>query len=382
LGRAGANPTEDVHRLLDLLGDPFTGLGRGDLIVIKPNMFQLAPGFQSQPAIVAAVAERAAATGARVVVAERTRQLYQLLEGTAVHKYAEVVSLDDVPLRITQIGGATSLRLPLAIPDILLDCDFFVGVPQVRTHASVVFSSAMKNLVGLLPGYTTRVVHMAGVDESTVDLNLLRPQHLVVCDATTVIEGNYPMAGQTRDVGLLLAGTNAVSTDAVTARAAGIDPTEVAYLVDAAQRGMGPIGGDEIDLYGEPLDEVGFTIARAPVRIQAPRQGIYVYAETACVACQRYIAGALTALREELLAWPGEMTILAGAFEQVPPMRGSIVLVGNSLYEQRDLGVYIEGCPPRAIQLAGFRHAMGQPVSDDQRSQFRVPAPAAGPVHV
>jgi uncharacterized protein (DUF362 family) len=367
---------EDVHRVLELLDDPLRSLGKGDLVVIKPNMFQLRPGFASHPDIVAAVAEAAAATGARVVVAERTGHLHRLLDGHHVHRFAEVRSLDDEPLRVTQIPAATSLRIPVAVPQLIVDCDLFVGVPQLRTHASVIFSNAMKNLVGLLPGYTTRIVHMAGVDESTVDLNLLRPQHLVVCDATTVIEGNYPMAGQARTTGVLAAATNATSADAVLATLAGIAPTEVAYLVDAARRGLGPINLDAIEIRGEPLTELSFPIVRAPVSLTPPRDGIYVHAERACPACRRYLAGALAALRPELLAWPGEMTILSGPQAEPPPLRGVVVLVGNCLYEQRDVGIYIEGCPPRAIQLAAFRYAMGRPVTEQERTQFRVPAEA------
>lgn len=342
--------------------------------MVKPNMFQLAPGFYSHPAIVAAVAERAAATGARVVVAERTRALHTVLADSTVDRYAEVRSLDDLPLRLVQIDGAASLRVPLAVPEIVLDCDYFVGVPQVRTHASVIFSNAMKNLVGLLPGFTTRLVHLTGVAESTVDLNLLRPQHLVVCDATVVIEGNYPMAGEPRQVGVLATGTNAVALDAVMASLCGIAPEEVGYLVDAASRGLGPIDVTEVELRGTPLPELAFDIKRAPERIVAPRPGIHVYADTACQACQRYIAGALRALAVELAQWPGELTVLAGPMTAVPPLRGTVVLVGNSQYERRDLGVYLEGCPPRAIQLAGFRHAMGQPVPPELASQFRTPA--------
>jgi uncharacterized protein (DUF362 family) len=363
----------DVHRLLALLGEPLAGLGRRDLVVVKPNMFQLRPGFCSHPDIVAAVAEAAASTGARVVVAERTRNLHRILDGHPVHRFAEVRSLDDEPLRVTGIPGATSLRVPLAIPEILLDCDFFIGVPQLRTHASVVYSNAMKNLVGLLPGFTTRIVHMAGVDESTVDLNLLRPQHLVVCDATTVIEGNYPMAGRPRDVGLLAAATNAVAADAVLATAAGIAPTEVAYLVDAARRGLGPISLDAIELRGDPLSELTFPIERAPSSPVSPREGIHVHVDRACAACRRYVAGALATLRDELLSWRGEMTILAGPQVEPPPAIGVVLLVGNCLYEQREDGIYIEGCPPRAIQLAAFRYAMGKPVNEAERTQFRLP---------
>jgi hypothetical protein len=308
------------------------------------------------------------------VVAERTRAIYTLLGNHEVSKYARILSFDDCPLRVTDLPGATSLRVPLAIPDIVLDCDYFIGLPQLRTHASVIYSNAMKNLVGLLPGYTTRVVHMAGVDESTVDLNLLRPQHLLISDAIVAIEGNYPMKGRTRAVGLLAAGTNAVAVDAVMGLVAGFDPTETVYLVDAHRRGMGPISPDDIDVRGESIADVAFVLDKAPTVIEAPRPGIFVHADNACDACQRYIAGAMRALADELRAWPGEMTVVSGPQVNPPPLRGVVVLVGNCLYEQRDLGIYIEGCPPRAIQLAAFRYAMGHEVTAHERTQFRVPA--------
>jgi hypothetical protein len=263
------------------------------------------------------------------------------------------------------------------VAEIVLDCDYFIGMPQLRTHASVVYSNAMKNLVGLLPGYTTRVVHMAGVDESTVDLNLLRPQDLVVSDLTVAIAGNYPMKGQPQHVGLAAASTNAIALDAAVGVLAGFDPTGVAYLTDAHRRGMGPISLADIDILGESLAELSFELEKAPVEIRKPRDGIYIYAETACHACQRYIAGAMAALAEELIAWPGEMTILSGPLTTTPRLRGEVVLVGNCLYEQRDLGIYIEGCPPRAIQLAAFRYAMGKSVTEQERTQFRLPVPAA-----
>ena len=194
-----------LHRLLELLDEPLAGLRPGAEVLIKPNLFQTTPGFHVSPALLAAIARAVAEHGARPVIAERTHAIYEILNDHEAARYARVVSFDDLPLRITNIPGATSLRVPIAVPELIEDCDYFIGVPQLRTHASVVYSNAMKNLVGLLPGYTTRIVHMAGVDESTVDLNLMRPQDLVICDGTTVIEGNYPMDGRARSVGFLAA---------------------------------------------------------------------------------------------------------------------------------------------------------------------------------
>ena len=89
--------------------------------------------------------------------------------------------------------------------------------------------------------------------QSTVDLNLMRPQDLVICDGTTVIEGNYPMDGRARSVGFLAASRNAVALDVAVGVLAGFDPHSVAYLRDAHQRGMGPLALDEIDARREAI---------------------------------------------------------------------------------------------------------------------------------
>jgi uncharacterized protein (DUF362 family) len=367
-----------VGQVLDLLGDPLRDVGKGDRVVIKPNMFQRKPGFCTSPELLLAVAKRASARGAEVFVAERTHVLKEILDGSPLHRYAQVVSFDDRPLRIVQIPGATSLRVPVAIPDIVTECDFFIGAPQLRTHSSVVLTNAMKNLVGLLPGFTTRIVHMAGVEESLVDLNLLRPQHLVVCDATTVIEGNYPMAGTSREVGLVSASRNAVAMDVTMAAIAGVQAWELAYLRDAHQRSLGPVDLADIEVRGVTVEEAGFRIDRAPVTLVPPREGIHVHAGTACDDCRRWLAAAMNLLRDQLLDFPGEMTIVSGPMERLPELRGAVVLVGNALYEHREAGVYLEGCPPRAIQTAGLRYAMGHEVTDPERTQFRVPTSVGG----
>jgi len=374
LVRAQSDRTQAVEHALDLLGSPLDALQPGTRVLIKPNMFQLKPGFQSHPDIVCALARLAKARGATVTVAERTRNLHQLLSSSGVAKYAEIVSLDDARLRVTQIEGATSLRVPLAIPEPVLECDYFIGVPQLRTHASVLVTNGLKNLVGLLPGYTTRIVHMAGVDESIVDLNVLRPQQLVVSDATTVVEGNYPMDGDLREVGVLGASTDAVALDSVMASMAGFDSTEVVYLRLAQQRGLGVADLERIRVVGLTRAEAAFPMRQAPCVPTSTHPGVRIYAESACVPCQRYIAAAMKLLEPELREFQGELTIVSGPLRELPELRGQVVLVGNSTYEHRERGIFVEGCPPRAIQIAAFRYALGHEVTPEQRSQFRVPS--------
>ena len=84
---------------------------------------------------------------------------------------------------------------------------------------------------------------------------------------------------------------------------AGFDPDSVAYLRDATSAASGRLALDDIDLRGTPLAELAFDMVKAPMEIVAPRAGIHVYADHACPACRRFVAGAMRALAEELCGW-------------------------------------------------------------------------------
>lgn len=89
---APAGVRESGEWLLDLLGSQLDLLRLGSHVLVKPNMFQLAPGLQSTPEIVAGAA---VGRRARVTVAERTRAIHELLADTGGGRYADVVSFED-----------------------------------------------------------------------------------------------------------------------------------------------------------------------------------------------------------------------------------------------------------------------------------------------
>lgn len=68
-----ASPSAAVEKALGMLGEPLRDLGRGDRAVIKPNIFQRPPGFQTSPQLLLALAKRASARGVKVYIAERVR---------------------------------------------------------------------------------------------------------------------------------------------------------------------------------------------------------------------------------------------------------------------------------------------------------------------
>ncbi|HVI03039.1 MAG TPA: DUF362 domain-containing protein [Enhygromyxa sp.] len=351
------------------------GLRPGDVVAIKANMFVTTPGYHTHLGLLTQAARFFAELGAKPVVVERLDVLGQVCaREPELQRYAEIRSLEHVPVRAMAIEGATSLRLDIGIPAIIPDCDLFVSAPQFRSHAGVLMSNAMKNLVGILPGYTTRMVHNVGLSEAIVDLNRIHPPELVIADLITTIEGNYPISGVLCNRDIVLVADNVVAADLVAADLSGFDATQIEYLELAARAGLGPRTIDDVEVLGD-LDALRFTCIRD---VPQPTQPIELAIESACVECQRYCRSI-----QELLAphvRPGAELLIAAGPAIADKLRAypaeRTVIVGNCAYTHRRHGIYLEGCPPRALQaraVADFL-ANGQVTVPLHRNQCRWPS--------
>jgi uncharacterized protein (DUF362 family) len=63
-------------------------------------------------------------------------------------------------------------------------------------------------------------------------------------DAVVGMEGNGPASPDLRDIGLILASTNAVALDAVVAKMMGLDPGRVRFLKKATELSLGDLDFD------------------------------------------------------------------------------------------------------------------------------------------
>jgi uncharacterized protein (DUF362 family) len=64
------------------------------------------------------------------------------------------------------------------------------------------------------------------------------------------MEGNGPVIGNPVCMNLILAGRNVVSVDAVCSRLMGYDPDSIPHIALSAERGIGPIDSDSIQVVG------------------------------------------------------------------------------------------------------------------------------------
>jgi uncharacterized protein (DUF362 family) len=141
-------------------------------------------------------------------------------------------------------------------------------------------TASMKNLYGLLPGikygWPKNVLHYAGIPETVADIHATVPNVIGIVDAIDCMEGDGPIMGSPKHLGVLAIGTNLTALDATCARLMGLEPSRISYLGLAAER-LGPVSDWQIEQRGDawrPLRSP-FAVLDYP-HLQRLRQGVLI----------------------------------------------------------------------------------------------------------
>jgi uncharacterized protein (DUF362 family) len=124
----------------------------------------------------------------------------------------------------------------------------------MKTHHWMGLTAGMKNLYGVLPGlsygWPKNVLHHNGIPETVYDINASLPSLLAIVDGIDCMEGDGPILGSLKRMGLVIVGTNLPAVDATAARIMGLVPERIPYLSLAANR-LGPLEESRITQRGE-----------------------------------------------------------------------------------------------------------------------------------
>jgi len=144
-----------------------------------------------------------------------------------------------------------------------------ISAAVAKTHDTVIMTASWKNMMGALA--LDDKVKMHGCNNhgeriliSEVEIlpqNLIRiaqivPPHISVIDGFIGMEGEGPVRGTEKYLGIAIASMDFVSADAVCAKAMGFEPLEISYLNYGEQIGLGKADLNEIEIIGEPIENV------------------------------------------------------------------------------------------------------------------------------
>jgi len=144
------------------------------------------------------------------------------------------------------------------IPEYFLDKNI-IHLPTMKTHIYTTTTGAMKNAFGGLLNskrhYTHSVIH-----ETLVDLLAIQQEiHsgvFAVMDGTVSGSGPGPRTMTPHDTHFILASSDQVAIDAVSAKMMGFDPMSLKYIRLATERGLGTGIMNEIEIVGDDISSV------------------------------------------------------------------------------------------------------------------------------
>jgi uncharacterized protein (DUF362 family) len=223
----------------------------GDVVLIKPNAgFDRPPwvGATTSPAVVAAVVALCRQAGARRIlltdysINDPAGCFARSEIGPAARRAGAALLLPrEADFQTVRIGGRRVTQWPAYFrPFRDHGVNRLIGVPTAKQHARSTVSGAIKNWYGLLGG--PRSLLHQDIDVALADLCGMMQPTLIVMDATRLLIRNGPTGGSRSDVKAahrILAGTDQVAIDTLTAEWLGQDPTKIEWLRLAAERGLG-----------------------------------------------------------------------------------------------------------------------------------------------
>ena len=269
-----ADLAASLHEALREIGVDVSGAR----VLLKPNLVEFDPGsaVNTDPRLIAAAATALRRLGASsVTVGEGPGHRRDTGYVVVSSGLAEILGSIDVPFVDLNSDAVRAVRLrsgytaldTVALPTSVVDADVVVSMPKMKTHHWVGITASLKNCFGCLPGrvygWPKNALHWAGVEESILDVaGAVRPSVAIV-DGIVGMEGNGPINGESKHVGVVIVGNDPVATDVTTARVMGFDPQRFPYLVEAG-RFLGVGDPDRIKQMGEDPESVATTFEAAP----------------------------------------------------------------------------------------------------------------------
>lgn len=254
-------PSYDRQRLDQVVDKVIAALAftpaRGSRVLLKPNL--VVAGHHADlacthPEFVAAVARWFVEQGVKVAVGDspatgsgqramRISGLFAALGNlpVAIAPFQEVV-------KVATPGGLT-----IGVARDVLECDYFVNLPKLKSHSQTRLTLAVKNHYGIIKGWRKAWGHQQHGKgdarpffELLADLPALVPPGLSLCDAVTAMHVTGPSGGMSYEMGLVAGSTSPWALDRALMEIVGVAPQQVPLWQVGSDRSQPGTNLDEL----------------------------------------------------------------------------------------------------------------------------------------
>lgn len=231
-----------VREAINLAGGLEEIIDGSSRVLIKPNLCKPAPsgsGVLTSAQVTEAVTKVILELGPRsVIIGDGAIAGYDF-PGFSTNEVFETSGMMEVAGRLgvelRNLNTDTVAEVTISDPHVMekvriaktaFESDVIISVPVLKTHIRTHVTLSLKNIKGVMTGAEKRKSHRLGLDLAIVDLiSAVRPDYAVI-DATVGMQGLWQYPQDSRQVGLIIAGRDALAVDMVGTSVMGIDPNE------------------------------------------------------------------------------------------------------------------------------------------------------------
>jgi len=261
-----------VSRSIGLLGGMDHFVKPGEKVLLKCNLLMKKSPEEAtttHPEVVAAVAGLVREAGAVPVIADSPSGLFNVHALRAVYRgcgMEEIARRDHIALN-ENVGEAEvshpegKIIRSLTVMEALQEVDAVIDIAKLKTHGMTIYTGAVKNLFGVIPGttkaeYHLRMKRLKDFSNMLVDICTYVKPVLSVMDAVVGMEGQGPSAGDPRKIGAILASESPFALDVAACSMVGIDPDTVCTIQRARERGLCSSRLQDLTLAGDPMKDL------------------------------------------------------------------------------------------------------------------------------
>ena len=374
-------PQEDYNSLeiSKMLGEYFDKNGylfEEKSVLIKPSFVfpiadsQKAIAINTHVNLVAGIAKALSDRGARKIFIAENRTM-----GTARYAFSRVgikkvvkgiknvkfCYLDEKKRKNISVKEPFISNHVIKYPKLLVDgsIDYFISVPKLKGNLYTDVTLSVKNNFGLISKKERLKYHDDRLHDHLSDIALIRQPDLIITDTIISGEGNGPAEVKPIKTQMMIVGDNCLAVDVTCCYLIGKDPKEVQHLKNLAERGIGPLNINDIEIVNRDYLEVkkcNFVDQDRSLKVH-PSLTIYQGKDICISGCPAFLRSYLDAYGKNL-GWEilSGMTIIVGKDLDIPEKelekleKRKTIVYGDCAEQYKKYGVFFKGCPPDYVK--------------------------------
>lgn len=271
-----------VKKSIDLIGGIKKFVKPGEKILIKPNLLgarQPERAITTHPEIVRAIIREIKSVQGIPFIGDSPGGAVKGVERVYIETGMKQLSQEE-GARIVNFETSGSFEKEINHPlikkihiaKIIQDVAGIINVPKLKTHSFLVYTGAIKNLYGCVPGLRKAEYHKLAphpddfshlLDE--IYLSVKDKLRFTLIDGIMGMEGNGPSSGDKRKLDIITASDDAVALDIAVTSLLGLKPRKIEVIYGIAKQRGEKATLAEIDLVGDDPEKFRFENFKFPV---------------------------------------------------------------------------------------------------------------------